>query len=658
MVADYNLEKEYGWFLDGVLKYVESNPDDFLEHYGVKGMHWGVRKGGQSSQLTNLGPNKIVRTTASGEEITLEKNPPMAIHKALAKMSKRYREDYANFAALSIKDSSGKSIGTAQVHKKSSDELNLVWMSVDKSARGKGYATATMHAAEEFGRQSGFKKLTLEVPGNAPDARHIYEKMGFKVTKEADDANDDSVWGGLTEMEYRIGEVKHIGTELKPFLAHLSEAPWSNYSAADYTVEQWHRACLIHQHQGPPTNKNQCKLPVRTPDGTVNRNGVHAAAAALAGARGGVHASISQIAQAKAALKRLYSQLNEEAPSSMAQSGTITSIDVDEFLEHYGVKGMHWGVRRAHGSGSTGPGRSAAKAPTERQQKRKDRKIKRTEKRLNIAKHNHEVRQKNVKVIQAHLDDMHKNGVNSVVMKAKYGHDLTLGNSLFKYKRGKTIKEAFNETRNDLEEQRDFEKALQSRHADQIKSRSKRLNRLKHSALDDVEEEPNDDLDDDLDLDDDDPDEGDEDEAVDFNLEGFLAQSEIDNAEEIISHYGVRGMHWGTRRSRAQIDSDSEDVRRVKTAKGRIKSNRTTDVLSNKELQDVVTRMNLEQQYSRLTKPSKDTFTSRMLGNGQKIATNMLIDYGQDKAIGMLEKQNPAAGIMLRKVVEANKKKK
>ena len=56
----------------------------------------------------------------------------------------------------------------------------------------------------------GSKKLTLEVPGNSPDARHIYEKNGFKVTHEATKAeSEDDVWGGLTNMEYDIDHIEH-----------------------------------------------------------------------------------------------------------------------------------------------------------------------------------------------------------------------------------------------------------------------------------------------------------------------------------------------------------------------------------------------------------------------------------------------------------------
>lgn len=126
----------------------------------------------------------------------------------------------------------------------------------------------------------------------------------------------------------------------------VSEKPWSDYTAADYSPEQWHAACLIHQHDGAPTSKGQCKLPVRTPTGTVNRNGVHAAAAALAGARGGVDASDAEKAAAAKALLGLYAKLDEEPPVSLKHSF------MDSFLAHVGVKGMKWGVHRKRDDGS------------------------------------------------------------------------------------------------------------------------------------------------------------------------------------------------------------------------------------------------------------------------------------------------------------------
>jgi hypothetical protein len=190
-------------------------------------------------------------------------------------------------------------------------------------------------------------------------------------------------------------------------LVHVSEAPWSDYSKTNYTVEQWHAACLIHLHDGAPTSKNECKLPVKTPNGVLNRNGVHAAAAALAGARGGLKGvSADQKQKAANALKRYYSQLDEEPPESLAQhseagwSHQTKPGSPNDILEHYGVKGMRWGVRKEEETSgrtsaariepvSRGPGGKAQSTPStsqaappplsERNQNRVDKFLKRAD---------------------------------------------------------------------------------------------------------------------------------------------------------------------------------------------------------------------------------------------------------------------------------------
>jgi len=208
----FNLEDEYGDLLDILEEYIaEVNPT--LEHYGVKGMKWGVRREGKTREpLVSLGPDSVSRKTSSGETITLKKVPANKIHKALGRVSKKYREGYSKQAMLDILDGSGKKVGDAHVQKRNNDELYLNWLGIDKSSRGKGYATAVMKAGRDFGKQQGFKRMVLEVPGNSPDAQHIYEKMGFEYTGKKTSAEDDPMWGGLMDMVYDFDKVKH--TEL------------------------------------------------------------------------------------------------------------------------------------------------------------------------------------------------------------------------------------------------------------------------------------------------------------------------------------------------------------------------------------------------------------------------------------------------------------
>lgn len=73
----------------------------------------------------------------------------------------------------------------------------------------------------------------------------------------------------------------------------------------------------------------------------------------------------------------------------------------------------------------------------------------------------------------------------------------------------------------------------------------------------------------------------------------------------VVKHFGVKGMHWGSRKGSAPSSSASsgprsEDSTRVHGHLATIERH-GTQALSNKDLQEVVSRMNLLQQYGNLT---------------------------------------------------------
>lgn len=77
-----------------------------------------------------------------------------------------------------------------------------------------------------------------------------------------------------------------------------------------------------------------------------------------------------------------------------------------------------------------------------------------------------------------------------------------------------------------------------------------------------------------------------------------MNQAEIDIGKTFLEHYGVKGMKWGERRSRRQLERARKQTEEHRVASELRK--KKSSQLTNRELQVVNERLNLEQNYRRL----------------------------------------------------------
>lgn len=182
-----------------------------LVHYGIKGMKWGVHRsdpGSKKPQVKERTESTSVKLK-NGDTLSLSGDPTPAVAKLISKLSSNVRNTVNNTSNFTIKDPKGKKVGEMTLFKESPTSMNIVWVGIRDEHRGNGYASAAMKAAVDHAKKQNLETITLEVPGESPDARHIYEKLGFKeVPTPPELAGEESVWGGLTNMRLDLN-AKH-----------------------------------------------------------------------------------------------------------------------------------------------------------------------------------------------------------------------------------------------------------------------------------------------------------------------------------------------------------------------------------------------------------------------------------------------------------------
>lgn len=138
-------------------------------------------------------------TIKVNDEIYLKKSGYSFIAKFLRRF-KRYRDSSNRFINFDIYWKNSLA-GYLQVYEESLEEVNLMWAAVNEKYQGNKIFEQVLLFLFKFFAKLGYKEVTLEVPGNALAAQHIYQKLGFK---EIEYLGDDPLFKGLTKMKKKL----------------------------------------------------------------------------------------------------------------------------------------------------------------------------------------------------------------------------------------------------------------------------------------------------------------------------------------------------------------------------------------------------------------------------------------------------------------------
>jgi hypothetical protein len=114
-----------------------------------------------------------------------------------------------------------------------------------------------------------------------------------------------------------------------------------------------------------------------------------------------------------------------------------------------------------------------------------------------------------------------------------------------------------------------------------------------------------------------------------------------DNTSEFLAHFGVKGMKWGVRkddalRGTSSVHTAHEDAVKAQAAKEKVRVG-GVKALSNEELQALVTRQNLEQNFARLN-PKQVSAGKNFANTVAQIGVNSVKNTTQKTADKALQK--------------------
>jgi len=180
--------------------------EEFLAHHGIKDQKWYRRRfQNEDGSLTPAGRERY------GEWHPGKRKPTKLTVSKENGGQKKYN----------IESEDGEAVGSITTTHQSDDALRVNWINVDKEHKREGYGTSAMDTLIEDAKKNGYKKVTVVIPTDSKDVQHMYERMGFNVSKEGltiDEVADSiTTLGNVVKLEYDLEHSDIDGKEVKVY---------------------------------------------------------------------------------------------------------------------------------------------------------------------------------------------------------------------------------------------------------------------------------------------------------------------------------------------------------------------------------------------------------------------------------------------------------
>jgi len=113
------------------------------------------------------------------------------VERDLREAHERYAGDRAGFWVL---DDGGQVVGTVAIRPKDERTCEIKRLYLRPDARGSGLGQRLYDHAEAFARRAGYDRIWLDSSRRFTRARKLYERNGFVLLEEIDNAWEDNVY--------------------------------------------------------------------------------------------------------------------------------------------------------------------------------------------------------------------------------------------------------------------------------------------------------------------------------------------------------------------------------------------------------------------------------------------------------------------------------